>query len=160
MAGRVLIVCESTHHGNTKRVADAMASVLKAEVRTAAEVTPEMIDQYDLVGWGSGIYFARHSEKLREMAGKLAVRPRKAFVFSTAGLPFLSWWFHAALRGILRNRGCELVGDFCCGGWDTVGPLKWLGGIERSHPNAKDLERAEAFARSIKKNVLEISVRT
>lgn len=137
-----------------------MASVLMAEVRTAGEVTLEMIDQYDLVGWGSGIYFARHSEKLREIAGRLAVRPRKAFIFSTAGLPFLSWWFHAALRGVLRYRGCEIVGDFCCGGWDTVGPLKWLGGIERSHPNAKDLERAEDFARSVKENVLESSVRT
>lgn len=157
MAGRVMIVYVSAHHGNTKRVAEAMAKVMSAEVRTVEEVSPEMIDQYDLVGWGSGIYFARHSEKLRELAGKLSVRPRKAFVFSTAGLPLLSWWFHAALRGVLRKRGCELVGDFCCGGWDTVGPLKWLGGIERSHPNAKDLERAEVFARSVQKNVLASS---
>lgn len=157
MSGRVMIVYVSMHHGNTKRVAEAMGKILSAEVRPADEVTPEMIDRCDLVGWGSGIYFARHSEKLRALAKKLSDRPRKAFVFSTAGLPFLSWWFHAALRGVLRKRGCELVGDFCCAGWDTVGPLKWLGGIERSHPNAKDLERAEAFARSLQKNVLASS---
>ena len=39
-----------------------------------------------------------------------------------------------------------IVGEACYPGWDTVGPLRWFGGIQRGHPNANDLEHARQFA--------------
>lgn len=148
-AGRVLIICHSSHHGNTRRVADAMAMELGASILTPEKVHIEQFEEYDLVGWGSGIYFSRHATSLIQLAKNLPQRPRNTFIFSTAGLPFLRSWFHSSLRRELQSRGCKVLGEFSCAGWDTVGPLAWFGGIERKHPNEKDLQRARAFARSL-----------
>lgn len=147
--GSTLIILVSWHHGNTRRVAEAMAEVLAARIVTPEEVRPEQLDDYELIGWGSGIYFGSHATSLRQLAGTLSTRSRSAFLFSTAGLPCLRSWFHAALRQQLRDRGCRILGEFSCRGWDTVGPLAWFGGIDRRHPDEKDLERARDFARSL-----------
>ena len=32
--------------------------------------------------------------------------------------------------------------------WDIVGPLRWIGGIQRGRPNQHDLVQAAAFAQS------------
>ena len=146
---KTLVICSSVHHGNTRRIAEAMAEVLGAEVLPPEEVAPERLDEYDLLGWGSGIYFSRHADGLCKLASQLTQRPRKAFVFSTAGLPLFRFWFHGSLRRTLKGRGCTIVGEFSCGGWDTVGPLAWFGGIDRNHPNEADLQRARTFAKSL-----------
>jgi flavodoxin len=148
-SGKTLLICFSSHHGNTRRVADAMAEEIGATILTPEQVRPEQIDDYELVGWGSGIYFGRNADSLIRLATSLPNQPRQAFIFSTAGLPFLRWWFHASLRSTLKSRGCAVVGEFSCRGWDTVGPLAWIGGIDRNHPNEKDLKRARSFVRSL-----------
>lgn len=148
-AAKTLIICVSFHHGNTRRVAEAMANELGATILTPDEVSLELLDDYDLVGWGSGIYFGTHAESLRRLAASLPSKLRQTFIFSTAGLPFLRSWFHSSLRGTLLARGCTVLGEFSCRGWDTVGPLAWFGGIDRNHPNEKDLQRARTFASSL-----------
>ena len=50
---KTLIVCVSIHHGNTRRVAEAMANEIGATILTPDEVGPEQLDDYDLVGWGA-----------------------------------------------------------------------------------------------------------
>lgn len=145
VTGKTLILCVSMHHGNTRRIAEAVAEETGATIVTPDEFHPEQLDGYDLVGWGSGIYFGRHAESLRRLARALPRHPRKTFIFSTAGLP----WFHASLRRILQLRGCTVVGEFSCRGWDTVGPLSWLGGIGRTHPDEADLRRACSFAAEV-----------
>jgi flavodoxin len=146
---KILIICASFHHGNTRRIAEAMANEIGATILLPDEVGPAQLDDYDLVGWGSGIYFGMHAESLRRLAASLPPKPRQVFIFSTAGLPFLRSWFHAGLRGTLQGRGCTVLGEFSCRGWDTVGPLAWFGGIDRNHPNEKDLQRARSFASSL-----------
>ena len=54
---KTLIVYHSYHHGNTKQIADAMAAVLHAEVVSPHEMSAELLDWYDLIGFGSGIAF-------------------------------------------------------------------------------------------------------
>jgi flavodoxin len=146
---RCLIVCQSVHHGNTARVAEAMASVLGAEVAAPAEVSPASVGERELVGFGSGVYYGRMHEAIFEWVGCLpdgAGQGRRAFVFSTSGLPFLARVWHQPLKKLLRRKGFEVVGGFSCGGYDTWGPLWFLGGLNRRHPDDRDMERARAFA--------------
>lgn len=104
---------------------------------------------FDLIGFGSGIYFGRpHSAQGQLLAGLRTV-PRRSFLFSTSGLPvFFSWW-HRGLRRALHRRGSKTIGEFGCRGWDTVGPLWLIGGINRRHPDERDQQRASEFARSL-----------
>jgi flavodoxin len=140
------IVYASVHHGNTRSVAEAMAASLGASLFTVEEAQTLGNRPLDVVGFGSGIYFGRHHTSLLDLVHNLKSVPRRTFVFSTAGLAFLSGMWHRPLKNVLRQRGCEIVGEFCCPGWDTVGPLWLLGGLHWRRPNGQDLARAAQFA--------------
>jgi menaquinone-dependent protoporphyrinogen IX oxidase len=86
---RSVVVVFSYHHGNTEKVAKAIAQVLDAQIRAPQEVRPEELREYDLIGLGSGIYGGRNHQDLLELADKLPpVTNGKAFIFSTFGAPF------------------------------------------------------------------------
>jgi flavodoxin len=80
---KTLIVCVSQHHGNTKKIADAMAAVLDAEVRRPADVNVEALAEYDLIGFGSGIAFGKHYQPLLKWVDALPALDKKAFVLTT-----------------------------------------------------------------------------
>jgi flavodoxin len=146
---RCLLVVKSVHHGNTAQVAREMASVLGADVAAPEEIPCTSLDQYGLVGFGSGVYYGRMHEDLFAWLNGLPDAPvatKPAFVFSTSGLPFLAKLWHAPLKKLLARKGFEVVGEFACRGFDTWGPLWLTGGLNWRHPNARDLARAREFA--------------
>jgi flavodoxin len=147
-----LIVLHSHHHDNTRKVAEAIAGVLQADILAPPQATPDMLDRYTLVGFGSGIYFGRIAAELRRWIRQLPTSStrRPAFVFSTSGLSCLTAIWHREPKRLLRQRGFEIVGEFGCRGFDTVGPLWLIGGLNRRHPDAADLARAEQFARTLR----------
>ncbi len=153
---RALVVVFSYHHKNTEAVARVIAKALGADVVAPADVTPTDLAAYDLVGFGSGIYDAKHHPSVLQLADRLPeARGKKAFIFSTCGLfAFaVSNRFirsnHSALREKLLAKGYEVVGEFGCPGFNTNVFLRFFGGINRGRPNAADLERAKVFAENL-----------
>jgi flavodoxin len=150
-----LIVCVSKSHGNTRRVADRMAEVLGAEVVEPEAVDPATLGQYDLVGFGSGIYYMAVDARLRDLIRHLErVDGVRAFTFFTSGarqVPLLD--YNKPVRKQLESKGFEVLGSFSCRGFDTVGPFAFIGGINRGRPNDHDLDRAAAFAARTRKRV-------
>ena len=150
-----LIVCVSTSHGNTRRVADRMAEVLDAEVVEPESVDPEKLCECDLVGFGSGIYYMSVDARLRKLIRRLPhVRGPRAFTFFTSGarqIPLLD--YNKPVRNQLAAKGFEVLDSFSCRGFDTVGPFGFIGGINRGRPNDHDLDRAAAFAARIRERV-------
>ena len=53
----------------------------------------------------------------------------------------------------MKKKGIETVGVFECRGYDTYGPLKWIGGIAKNHPDEKDLKRAIEFIEDMKEKL-------
>jgi flavodoxin len=145
---KTLIVCHSYHHGNTKQIADAMAAVLNAKVVNPRDLNTEMLDAYDLIGFGSGIAFGKHYKQIIEVVEKLPHLHKNAFVFSTRGDRRLRF-YHRALRRQLEEKGWTVVGEFSCRGYDTYGPNKLVGGIAKGRPNEQDLQAAAEFAQSL-----------
>ena len=83
-----LVIVFSYHHNNTEKIANACAKALGAEVKTPHQVKPEEIAEYDLVGFGSGIYSATFDPSVLDLAGRLPnTAGKKAFLFSTYGAP-------------------------------------------------------------------------
>jgi flavodoxin len=150
-----LIICSSKSHGNTRRVADRIAEVLDAEVVTPESVDPATLPEYDLVGFGSGIYYMTVDPRLRNLIRHLStVDHLRAFTFFTSGareVPLLS--YHKPIRKWLEAKGFEMIGSFSCRGFDTVGPFGFIGGINRGRPDDYDLGRAAAFAARLRKRV-------
>jgi flavodoxin len=146
---KTLIVYTSVHHQNTEKVAKVMTEELDADYIHTVHVKPETLKAYDLIGFGSGIYFMKHHKTLLQLVDSLPTMTQKrAFVFSTSGDGKIK--HHAALKEKLVSRGFTIVDEFCCKGWDTVGPLKLFGGINKGRPDDKDLAAARAFAQGLK----------
>ncbi len=152
-----LVVVFSYHHNNTERIANACAKVLGAEVKTPQQVRPEEIAEYDLVGFGSGIYSATFDPSVLDLAERLPnAAGKNAFLFSTYGAPavFAGGNFvknnHSQIRKKLQAKGYTIIGEFGCAGWNTNSFLRFFGGLNKGRPNAEDLRNAEEFARSVK----------
>ena len=149
---RSLILCKSVHHGNTARVAAAIADALGAEIASPEDVPYTSLSQRGLVGFGSGVFYGRMHQALFDWLAGLPDAPEPVmpgFVFSTSGLPCLAKLWHAPLVRLLARKGFDVRGAFACRGFDTWGPLWLAGGLNRKHPDAADLERAAVFARRI-----------
>ncbi len=151
----MILVCDSSHHGNTRRVADAMISAAGGRIIPPGDEVREAVRSGALLGLGSGIYFGSHHRTLLSFAESLPeMNTGHAFLFSTSGtgyrLPRLAGLdYHRKLRDILRGKGYIVLGEFSCKGFDTYGLWGKLGGIAKGHPTDVDLRDAQAFARSL-----------
>ena len=56
---RTLILYASTHHGNTRRLAEAMAEAAGAELCDLLHDPLPDLSGYDLIGMASGIYYGK-----------------------------------------------------------------------------------------------------
>ncbi len=158
LPARSLLILFSYHHKNTEKIAKVFAKVLDAQIKSPQQIDPEELREYGLIGFGSGIYGAKHHETLLALADKLPqvsrASNRKAFIFSTSAIlgKYKVAEDHSALREKLRSKGYMIVDEFACKGFNTNSFLKYFGGMNRGRPNAKDLEHAEEFARDLKQN--------
>jgi hypothetical protein len=155
LPGRPVIVTPSDR-GGAARLAAAMAVRLNAPVVSPLAVTMAELDTASLIGFGSGIFDQAHHKALLELADALPPRPgRKVFIFSTSGvsremLPGLHEKDpHQDLRERLVARGCQVVGEYNCAGFNDNVFLFLIGGINKGRPNARDIASAEAFADSL-----------
>jgi flavodoxin len=147
-----LLILFSYHHKNTEKIANVFANVLGAQIRTPQQIHPEELQEYGLIGFGSGIYGGKHHKALLDLADKLPrVTNRKAFIFSTSSDLELLAKNHSALREKLQSKGYMIVDEFSCAGFNTNSFIKLFGGINKGRPNAQDLQRAEEFAQSLKR---------
>jgi flavodoxin len=161
-----LLVLYSYHHNNTEKIAKVIAKVLDAQIKTPQQINPEELQEYSLIGFGSGIYGAKHHKFLLDLANKLPqVTNKNAFIFSTCGAPMklmeqdkdeLTKYIdknHSSLKEKLQSKGYIIVDDFSCAGYNTNSFLKLIGGINKGRPNAEDLKNAEEFAQKLKQNL-------
>ena len=129
-------------------------------------IDSEELQEYSLIGFGSGIYGGKHHEVLLDLADKLPkVTNKKAFIFSTCGAPVKFMELdkteftryvaknHSSLREKLQSKGYMIVDEFSCAGFNTNNVLKLFGGINKGRPNAEDLKQAEEFAQNLKQSL-------
>jgi flavodoxin len=145
---KVLITYNSIHRGNTEKIATAMADAVDADLLRYNEVDGYNILDYDLIGFGSGIYYGKPNKELLEFINNLPpVKNRKAFVFTTSGQGKED--YSTAMARKVSEHGFKVLGEFTCKAFDQWGPLKLIGGINKGRPNADDLKNAEIFVKDL-----------
>ncbi len=146
---KAVIICHSEHHGNTRKIAEAVSEVLDAKVVFSQEARGLDIQEYDLVGFGSGIYYGNFHKLMYDYLARLPQqRGKKAFLFSTTGSKTYGERAHKKFSASLQAKGFVITGEFSCLGFDTALSAE---GINRGHPTAADLKRAREFADTLKK---------
>jgi flavodoxin len=146
----------SYHHNNTEKVANVIAKVFDAEIKTPKQTDLEDLEKYDLIGFGAGIDSGKHYKPMLELADKLPqVIDKNAFIFSTAALTGDKKRDedHSTLREKLESKGYVIVEEFQCKGFNTNSFMKYFGGMNRGRPNSKDLQNAEEFAQNMKQKL-------
>ena len=143
-----LIVYESIHHGNTEKIGKAMAEYLNADLIKTNDVNVNTLKDYDLIGFGSGIYNGKLHKNVLDLIEKSpTLSNKKAFVFSTSGQGKVK--YNNTIEQKLKEKGFEVVGSFACKGYDTFGPFKLIGGIAKGRPNENDIQKAKEFAEKL-----------
>ena len=148
---KTMIVCTSVSHGNTRRIAGAIGEVLQTSVLAPDEVDLDALAAAELVGFGSGVFNMDLHPRMREFVASLPVRDGgNAFVFTTSGLPEPPFRrYTSRFARVLEQKGFQVVGTFACRAFDTWLPFKLVGGINKAHPDAADLDAARQFAENL-----------
>lgn len=155
--GKCLIVLYSYHHHNTEKIAGVLAQVLAGQIKTPGQIRPEELLEYDLIGFGSGIYGAKHHPDLLNLANRLPkANDQKVFIFSTNAILGETKVAkdHLILREKLHEKGYQIVGEFSCKGFNTNSFLKYFGGMNKGRPNEVDLNHAHEFALNLKQGYI------
>lgn len=143
-----LLVVESKHCGNTRRLAEAMAAAVPDTLVTDTKgVQAYDLNAFDLVGFGSGIYQGGFDRRIVKLIESFSDMPAKAFVFSTSGGGDKS--YNAKLVKLLKSKNKTVVGDFACKGLDKLFVLRFVGGVNKGCPTAQDLQDGADFLRGV-----------
>jgi flavodoxin len=150
---KCLLIVYSYHHNNTQKIAETMAKVLEAEIKTPQQTNTQELQEYNIVGFGAGIDSGKHYKQLLDFADNLPqVNAKNAFIFSTAGMTSgkKSRKDHSKLREKLESKGYRIIDEFQCKGFNTNVFLKYFGGMNKGRPNEEDLQAVEEFAQKLK----------
>lgn len=122
----------------TLKIAEAIASVLGAQILVPVQARSDLFLEYDSIGVGSGIYFSKPDPSLLELIDNLPkAQGKSAFVFSTRGRnSIFENTYHRELKEKLTIKGYNKVGQFSCRGFSDYHRIfKLFGGVNKGHPN-------------------------
>jgi flavodoxin len=145
---KAIIICASTHHGNTRKVVDAISKECGVEVIDAVTVHEKDLSEYDLIGFASGIYGAKFHRTVVDFAAKNLPKDKKIFFISTSAM---NMDFTKSMAGGLEGKNATVVGKFSCNGYNTFGPFRLVGGTSKGRPNEEDLKNAVEFYKNMVK---------
>lgn len=144
---KTAVVYYSRHHGNTKKLIDALGQGVTAI--DAARVKAADLSAYDAVGFASGIYYSRFHKTVLEFARKNLPEGKSVFFLYTCGTK--KDGYTKAIREAAAVHHARVLGEYGCLGFDSFGPFKLIGGIAKGHPTAEELAAGQAFYEKLKK---------
>ena len=145
---KTCIIYYSKHHGNTKKLLDAIKAVdHEVEIIDATEKREADLNGYDRIGFASGVYYGKFAEQVLTFA-KVNLPPQKeVFFIATAGNPLKSNF--NSIATVAKDRQSTELGRFQCKGFDTYGPFKLVGGIQKGHPTEDEIAEAVTFYQNL-----------
>lgn len=143
----------SRHHGNTLKVLEAMAQEGEIHLIDVTARQTVQLMEYDCIGFASGIYGFEFQKAVVEFARQYLPAGKPVFFVYTYG--GVKGTGSKAVAEIANAKGCSILGEFSCKGYDTFGPFKMVGGIAKGHPDIQDLDNARRFFRQIQEGLEE-----
>lgn len=142
------IIYYSKHHGNTKKLLDAIAaSGSDAELVDATEKHELDLSKYDRIGFASGIYYGKFAEQVLTFAKVNLPTNKDVFFIATAGNPTKNCF--NSIAEVTEEKHCKELGRYISKGYDTFGPFKLVGGLQKGHPTEEEIQKAVDFYKSL-----------
>jgi flavodoxin len=144
-----LIIYCSNHRNNTEKIARIFGDKTHSELVNIKNAVDCDIENYDLIGFGSGVYMESMSPKLFRLVDTLNLSGKNVFVFSTSGVGMK--FYNNKLIKLLALKGAINKGSFACKGsfmakkFTDSKVFDIIGRLSQGHPNDKDFEEAKRF---------------
>ncbi len=146
---KTIIIYESKHHGNTKKVCDRVAAECQVELIEAGRVDSKLNwEVYNLVGLDQGIAYSKFYDSVNRVAEHIPAGKGAFFIYTCAKN---DKDFAAKIKKVVEERGTRCLGTYGCRGFNTYGPLKLIGGMNKSNPNEDELKAAVEFVKKVEK---------
>ena len=140
---KTILIYESTHHGNTKKLVDAVAKRYGIRTATVEEAAAMDLGAYDRIGIASGVAFGKFYEAAERFMDNSLPKGKDVFFLYTCGND--SGKYANSVSAKARARDCRVLGVYGCRGFDTFGPFKLIGGIAKGHPTQNEIDGAVEF---------------
>lgn len=143
---KIALVFASVHHGNTRKIVNAIADNVDLELIDATIVTEKDMHEYDLIGFASGIFYSEFHHSVVNFANTNLIPYKNIFTICTYGSK--KNYVDRFMKKISGKKP-NLVGSYGCLGFDTFGPFKLVGGIAKGHPTNKEINEAIKFVENL-----------
>ncbi len=102
---------------------------------------------YDLIGFASGIDFGNFYEPVERFLENNLPNDKKVFFLYTCVK--LNGSFTKNIKEKAQKHNAIIMGEYGCKGFNTYGPLRLIGGINKTHPDENDINEALLFLKWI-----------
>lgn len=142
-----LIIYGSHHHKSTEKLAYGIATAHSVDLWDAEKADNVDLSAYSMIGFASGIDFGRFYPAVTALAETL---PEGKMVYALFTCARDNGKYGDEIREIAERKKCIYLGKFGCKGYNTYGPWKLIGGMNKGHPSEEDLENAVRFYETLR----------
>lgn len=157
---KTIILYASRHHGNTKKLVDAIVTahpeIDTLDVKQLGKNDYPDLSEYHLIGVATGIYYSEIDKDMARVLSNVLQPQDKVFGLMTYGGN--NKWYGKDIDGICRMKQAVFMGVYGCAGFDTWGPFKLVGGVQKGHPTAEEIQGAVNFYEKIDEEYGDIIV--
>ena len=140
---KTVIIYASTHHGNTRKLIEAISEKYQIDIIDAIEQKFANLSEYDLIGFASGIDFGKFYDAVEQFLKDNLPENKAVFFMYTCARDDKDFTYTMRTEALKRNA--ILMGKYGCRGYNTYGAWKVIGGMNKHHPTKKELDGAVQF---------------
>ena len=142
-----VIIYASTHHGNTRKLVEAIAEKYEMDLIDANRKNYADLTAYDYIGFASGIDFGEFYKSAEEfLKNNLPERKNVFFLYTCAKT---NERFTKSIKEEALKKSAIILGEYGCRGYNTYGPWKLVGGMNKNHPTKAEIQGAIRFFEGI-----------
>ena len=146
---KIVIVYASIHHGNTYKLVKAISDKYNIEIIDASKQVIADLEHYEVIGFASGIDFGKFYKVVESFAKENLPNEKEVFFLYTCAMKRKG--FTNSIKEIVLQREGIVLGEYGCKGYNTYGPWKFVGGMNKKHPTEKEIVAAIKFFEKITK---------
>ena len=144
---KIVIVYESVHQRNTKKLVKAISERYNLTLIDAKSEEKIDLFEYDIIGFASGIDFGKFYPNIEQCLKENLPENKNVFFMYTCAKPNKK--FTQAIKTEALKKNANILGEYGCKGYNTYGPWKLIGGINKHHPDDNDISGAIKFFENI-----------
>ena len=143
MSKKTVIIYASTHHKNTYKLVKAISNKHNIDLIDATKQSAADLQSYDVIGFASGIDFGKFYEVVENFARYHLPFKKQVFFLYTCAMDRKG--FTDSIREIAAQKEAVVLGEYGCKGYNTYGPWKVIGGMNKKHPTQEEIASAVTF---------------